>query len=197
MKYAKSFAILGIVAFGLVACAALTQSIWVSTTPPDAECVLSRDGEVVGVVRSTPGGMNLSKSKKDIYMVCRKAGYADAKIRVPSQKRKATIENVVSTAGIGWIIDSELGTNNEYKDRIKVTLRRNPVLPAPTRWQTVTDRIIAYDKPEGSGEANFMPSSVVLTLLQERAGWGLFEYKTLDGNRHRVWIAMKSVRKSQ
>lgn len=183
-------------AFGLAACSSLTQSIFVATTPPDAECTLARDGKVVGEVRSTPGGLVVGKSKKDIVMVCRKKGYADIRVIVPSHQRKATIENVAATGGVGWIIDSQLGTNNEYKDRITVTLRRLEVLPPPTFWQTVTDMIIAYKNHGGAGEANFMPTSVRLTLLSERAGWGHFEYKTLDGNRQRVWIAMKSVKKS-
>ncbi len=200
MKRVKSLAALrvmtlgGGMAFGLAACSTLTQSLFVATTPPDAKCILARDGKVVGEVLSTPGGIVVSKSKKDIVMVCRKKGYADVRVIVPSHLRKATIENVAATGGVGWIIDTKLGTNNEYKDRISVTLQRLETPKPPTIWHTVTDMIIAYQDHGGAGEANFMPTSARLTLLFERAGWGHFEYKTLDGNQHRVWIAMKSVK---
>ena len=197
MKSVKSLAALGLMVFGLAACSSLNQSLFVETAPPDAECTLVRDGMVVGEVSSTPGGMVIGKSKKDIVMICRKRGYADIRIIVPSHQRKATFENVAATGGVGWIIDSELGANNEYKDRITVTLKRLATpKPPPAVWHTVTDMIIAYKDHGGAGEANFMPSSVRLKLLIERAGWGHFEYKTLDGNRHRVWIAMTSVKKS-
>ena len=195
MKSVKLLATLGVMAFGLAACSSLNQSVFVATTPPDAECTLARGGKVVGKVSSTPGGMVIGKSKKDIVMVCRKQGYADIRVIVPSHQRKATFENVAASGGVGWFIDSELGTNNEYRDRITVTLQRLEVPPPPAVWHTVTDMIIAYKNHGGAGEANFMPSSVRLKLLDERAGWGHFEYITLDGNRHSVWIAMKSVKK--
>ncbi|MEE8516138.1 MAG: hypothetical protein V3T02_05805 [Alphaproteobacteria bacterium] len=194
----KSLAALGVMAFGLAACSSLNQYLFVATTPPDAACSLSRAGKVVGEVSSTPGGMVVGKSKKDIVMVCRKQGYADIRVIVPSHQRKATLENVAATGGVGWIIDSELGTNNEYSDRITVTLQRlEGPPPPPAVWHTVTDMIIAYKNHGGAGDANFMPTSIRLKLVDERAGWGHFEYKTLDGNRHRVWIAMNSVQESR
>lgn len=188
----------GGMAFGLAACSSLSQHLFVETMPPDAECTLARDGKVVGEVASTPGGMVISKSKKDIVMVCRKRGYEDIRVVVPSHQRKATFENVAATGGVGWIIDSQLGANDEYSDRITVTLKplKAPPKPPPV-WHTVTNMIIAYKNHGGAGEANFLPSSVRLKFLSERAGWGQFEYETLDGNRHRVWIDMKSVKKSR
>lgn len=201
MKSGKSLSTLkamtfgGAVAFGLAACSSLSQHLFVETTPPDAQCTLARDGKVVGRVSSTPGGMVVDRSKKDIVMVCRKQGYADIRVIVPSHQRPPTLQNVAAAGGVGWIIDSKLGANDEYRDKITVTMKRLATPTPPTFWKTVTNATLAYKKHGGVGPAKFLASSVRLSLLSERAGWGHFEFKTLDGKPHRVWISMKSVRK--
>lgn len=201
MKRVKTFAapgvmtIAGAVAFGLAACSTLSQHLFVQTTPPDARCTLARDGKVLGEIISTPGGMNVDKSKKDIVMVCRKQGYADIRVIVPSHQRPPTLQNVVAAGGVGWIIDSKLGANDEYRDKITVTMKRLATPTPPTFWKTVTNSTLTYQKHGGIGPSKFLASSFRLTLLTKRAGWGRFEYKTLAGKLKRVWISLKAVRK--
>ncbi|HVC51383.1 MAG TPA: hypothetical protein VND87_05130 [Stellaceae bacterium] len=52
--------------------------IMVTTMPPGANCTLTRHGEKIGDVASTPGIAMVSRSGDDVSITCRRAGFAEA-----------------------------------------------------------------------------------------------------------------------
>lgn len=52
------------------------QEVTVDSIPQGATCVLEREGSEIGLIQSTPGTVELSRSRQDINVTCNKAGYA-------------------------------------------------------------------------------------------------------------------------
>ena len=102
------------------------QTLTVNTTPAGATCVLNRNGQVIGQIQSTPGGIVVEKTKHDINVVCNKEGYLEATYFNKSDVAGATVGNVILGGGIGWAIDSASGADNKYTEIMNITL-----IPAP------------------------------------------------------------------
>lgn len=115
------------------ACSSITegtsQTLAFNSVPQGAECQLSREGNVVGTVR-TPGEIRVQKTKHDLELVCEKEGFEDATATLTSDTAAATFGNILVGGGIGWAIDSASGADNKYDDVTTVTL--TPVSPAST-----------------------------------------------------------------
>ena len=188
-----------------------SDTISFDTNPPGADCQLVRDGKVIGNV-TTPGGLTVQKTKDDIHVTCKKAGYQDATGQLTSEIQDETWGNIILGGGIGWAIDSASGADNDYADNITITLvplqgpqpAAGPLPPppngikpqsgvAPPDWHTVNDEVQGFD---GSGWRK-MPASVSLILVQQRADMGLFHYPGHNGTPAQVWIGMQDVRPSQ
>lgn len=121
----------GVVALiGLSACSSIiegtSQQISVVTNPPGASCRFDRNGETIGVVNPTPGGLVVKKSKHDIDVVCTKDGYEEARYHNKSGVEDATFGNIVLGGGIGWAIDSASGADNKYDPTVNLTLNAKP-----------------------------------------------------------------------
>lgn len=97
------------------------QEILVNTNPPGASCDLSRGGATIGRIASTPAAVTVSKTKDDIAVVCRKAGYRDASLVDRSGVSSAVAANALNGA-IGWGIDSITGADNKYDRTVNVAL---------------------------------------------------------------------------
>jgi hypothetical protein len=125
VSFRRLFLVL-VVIFTLSGCASIlsgtTQTITLNTNPPGARCELVREGRVVGVVENTPGAVTLKKTKHDMDVVCKKAGYADSKEFAKSGTAGATFGNIILGGGIGWAIDSAAGADNFYPEVITLTL---------------------------------------------------------------------------
>ena len=102
------------------------QTLTINTTPAGATCVLNRNGQVIGQIQSTPGGIVVEKTKHDINVVCNKEGYLEATYFNKSDVAGATVGNVILGGGIGWAIDSASGADNKYTEIMNITL-----IPAP------------------------------------------------------------------
>jgi len=98
-----------------------SQVINLTTTPIGADCVVTRDAELIGRV-TTPGNFNIDKSKHDIQVVCIKDGYDDAVFKIKSGNTIAGIGNIVVGFGVGFIIDSVAGSDNHYDTRVSISL---------------------------------------------------------------------------
>jgi hypothetical protein len=106
-----------------------TQTLAFDSDPTGAECVLNRNGEVIGNVK-TPGALVVKKTKHDINVVCKKDGYEDATALLKSDAAGATFGNILLGGGIGWAIDSASGADNKYTERTTVTMA--PIAAAAT-----------------------------------------------------------------
>jgi len=76
-------------------CAALLSGCWsgpdrteilVGTTPPGASCVLTRLGQPIATVASTPAIALVEPNPGQIDVSCSRPGFADAAITLPAQE---------------------------------------------------------------------------------------------------------------
>lgn len=124
----KNFAILLAAVVGLSACSTIvegtSQELIVNTTPEGADCALKREGQVIGRVNPTPGGITVKKSKHDITVVCTKKGYETATFFNKSDVAGATVGNIILGGGIGWAIDSANGADNKYATPMNIPMSK-------------------------------------------------------------------------
>jgi len=122
LMWRMSFAVL---ALALTACASLvegtTQELAVRTDPPGAQCVLTREGAVLGTVNATPGVVAVSKTRDDITVTCKRDGYKDASFVNHSGLAGIAYANAL-TAGIGSAIDAASGSDNKYESPVTIPL---------------------------------------------------------------------------
>ncbi len=101
-----------------------SQELIVNTTPEGADCALQREGQVIGRVNPTPGGITVKKSKHDITVVCTKKGYEKATFFNKSDGAGATVGNILLGGGIGWAIDSANGADNKYTTPMNIPMSK-------------------------------------------------------------------------
>lgn len=99
-----------------------SQEVTLSTNPPGASCDLIREGRIVGSVASTPGAVNLKKTKHDIQVICKKPGYQDATEYLESGTESATFGNIIAGGVVGWAVDSAAGADNKYPEVKTISL---------------------------------------------------------------------------
>jgi polysaccharide export outer membrane protein len=109
----------------LSACASLvegtTQNISVSTDPPGARCVLTRQGAALATVNSTPEVVTVKKTRDDITITCNREGYRQASLVNHSGLAGAAYANAL-TIGIGAAIDAASGSDNKYESPVTIPL---------------------------------------------------------------------------
>jgi hypothetical protein len=160
---------------GLSACSSIiegtSQQISVVTNPAGASCRFDRNGETIGVVNPTPGGLVVKKTKHDIDVICTKDGYEEARFHNKSGIQEATFGNIVLGGGIGWAIDSASGADNKYEPAVNMTLN-------PTPGGTPTEN----GKPDATASA---PEDR-LKKLQELKEKGLVSQDEYDQKRKQI-----------
>ena len=116
-----------------------------------ADCILSSPDGTTYYVR-TPGTVGIGKSRKDLTVHCRKAGYRDGIGTLRSSFDVLTLGNVV-TAGLGAGVDAATGAMHEYPKTIDVYMAPanddfiNFLAPeGPARW-TGQGRLDACGQP--------------------------------------------------
>ncbi len=128
MKFLIISAILAITLMGLSACSTIvegrSQELAIITNPPNASCQMVREGIPIGTVNPTPGSLYVEKTKYDIFVTCKKAGYEDATYLNHSGAAGATVGNILLGGGIGWAVDSATGADNKYDTPINLTLSK-------------------------------------------------------------------------
>jgi hypothetical protein len=135
-------ALLGVVLAQLTGCATIvkghSQQINVVTNPPGATCDLQRDGTSVATVNPTPGTATVDKSRKDLSISCRKAGYLASDGKVPSKFHPMTFGNVLFGGIIGFGVDAASGAMMEYEESITLRL-------VPEEFQSTAERDAYFD----------------------------------------------------
>ncbi len=118
------------------------QQVTINTTPDGAKCALSREGQVIGIANPTPQTLTLSKSRKDVTVLCQKAGYKEATAILDSEFESMTLGNLLIGGVIGVGVDAATGALNEYDNLITVPLTpETAVAPAPTAPLTIPSEI--------------------------------------------------------
>lgn len=106
-----------------------SQTLSVNTSPTDARCVLTREGQQIGVVDPTPGVVTIEKTKHDIIVECTKDGYQKATFVNHSDVNAATFGNILIGGGVGWAIDSATGSDNKYQAAMSLSLAKEEAVP--------------------------------------------------------------------
>lgn len=120
-RTAKAIAVLGLVAGCASIVSGTSQQVTIDSNPKGADCTLTRDGQMIGNVR-TPGGLVIKKTKHDIAIDCGKEGYQRSTATLASDVESTTFGNLLIGGAIGWAIDSATGADNKYDDVITVAL---------------------------------------------------------------------------
>jgi len=101
-----------------------SDSITVNSNPPGAVCNLMQNNRNIGQV-TTPGGITVKKTKHDIHVTCTKEGYQTASGYLNSDIESSTWGNIILGGGVGWVVDSAAGADNDYPDYITIALVPN------------------------------------------------------------------------
>lgn len=99
-------------------------------------CVVSRNGETLGVVNPTPGSLTVGKSASALNVRCERPGHQVAMTTVPSSFQAMTAGNLLLGGIIGLGVDAASGAINQYPSNIQLALAPQPVpvqvfVPAP------------------------------------------------------------------
>ncbi|MCP5422919.1 MAG: hypothetical protein H6959_08355 [Chromatiaceae bacterium] len=126
----------------LSGCATVTtgsdQSITITSVPDGAKCLMTRDGETIGAISSTPGSVLVNKDKDPITIECSLAGHQAATESVDSKFQGATLGNVLIGGVIGIAIDAGSGAMNKYPGAIEIVL-------VPERFTSTEERDTFFD----------------------------------------------------
>ena len=120
--------LVAVVALGFVAsaCATVvggtTQDVLIESQPPGAECKIDRLGANIGVVKPTPGRVNIARSKDNVIVSCAQEGYEQSNEVLVSSFTGATVGNLLLGGLVGVVVDAASGANNKYPDRVLVVL---------------------------------------------------------------------------
>ncbi|HXY62289.1 MAG TPA: hypothetical protein VEJ22_05090 [Nitrospirota bacterium] len=110
----------------LSGCATITkgssQTMTVDTKPPGARCILSRVGQKIAEVNSTPGSITVKKSSDPISVSCTKDGYQESAGTLESHFQAMTFGNILFGGLIGVVVDSSSGAAHEYEPLVTITL---------------------------------------------------------------------------
>jgi hypothetical protein len=125
---------LGLAGMAVGGCSSIVQGadqdIAINSNPPGASCILEREGQRIGELTSTPGSVNVSKTKHDITIICDKDGYQTATYINESGWESGSgaagiALDVVLTLGISSAIDSATGADNKYESSVNITMIPN------------------------------------------------------------------------
>lgn len=123
-----------------------TQEVFVESDPAGAECRIDRMGANVGVVKPTPGRVNVSRSKETMIVTCVREGYEPSNEVLASSFSGATIGNLLLGGIVGIVVDASSGANNKYPDRVVVVLTPESFPDEPSRdrhFEAVKERLRA------------------------------------------------------
>ncbi len=125
VAYGRLMALVGL-ALASSACATVvggtTQEVFIETDPPAAECRVDRLGANVGLVKPTPGRVNVSRSKETMVVSCTREGYEQSNEVLASSFTGATVGNILLGGIVGIVVDAASGANNKYPDKVIVIM---------------------------------------------------------------------------
>lgn len=107
-----------------------SQSMTVSTSPPNASCAVDRMGERIGAVPQTPGSLRVDKSKNSLTVTCAKPGYQTTSVTRSPSFSLVTLGNAVAGGVIGVGVDFATGANFKYPEKVQMGLQADTRYPA-------------------------------------------------------------------
>lgn len=107
------------------------DNITIETEPPQAACVVTRDGVQEAIVNPTPGTFALRKSKRDIVITCNKEGYEQSVGSLSSDLQPAFLGNILIGGLIPAAVDWSTGAYVDYPPTITIPLIETPRAAAP------------------------------------------------------------------
>jgi hypothetical protein len=120
-------------AFALGACATIiegtTQTITVDVAPPTGSCVVSRQGEELGISTPEKRAVTISKSQHTLQFACSAPGYMPKTDTLESSLAAATVASFF-LLDFG-IVDAASGAWKKYPERVTVILQPDPRPLAP------------------------------------------------------------------
>jgi len=169
--------ILAIMAVALGGCATVlegtTQVVSVDSDPRGASCDLFRETLNIGAA-TTPGAVMVTKSRLDITLICKKAGYEDANGSIKSGTSVALAGNAAVGGLVGLAVDAASGAANKYDNMTFVTLTPKPGQPpAPALSSTQPGpamQPVVFDAPIGQEFRNALTVGPVQVPLLD-GGW--------------------------
>ncbi len=87
-----------------------TQNIRVYSFPSEATCTFTREGKVIGNIR-TPSTITVERDRKPIEVLCTKAGFEEA-------RKVLTARQVPQTNALAYIVDRASGAESNYDDSV-------------------------------------------------------------------------------
>jgi hypothetical protein len=119
---------------GLSGCGTVTQgvsqNITVTTSPPGAQCELSRDGGHLATLYSTPETVHVHKSGDDMVLTCSKRGYETASTVLESGYGIGVFGNAIVGGLVGAAIDVYDGAAYKYPGSAAVQFTPAKIDPA-------------------------------------------------------------------
>jgi hypothetical protein len=134
MKFATMAVLTSTAALMLSGCATVTEGksdpLAITTVPVDgAKCTLKNG---VGTwYLTTPGSVEIHKSKTDLEITCTKPGYQDAHVTLESHLEGWTFGNLILGGVIGIGVDAASGAMNHYQKALQITLYPVGTAPVP------------------------------------------------------------------
>jgi membrane-associated protease RseP (regulator of RpoE activity) len=130
----RNLVIASVAALAASGCSTLTegtsQTIAVTTTPPGALCMLTRDGQPIATIGPTPGTATVDRSTREILVTCHKTGFGDVSYADQADLAAATFGNIM-TGGVGFAVDFATGADIKYNGTVNIALART-VTEVPT-----------------------------------------------------------------
>jgi len=108
-----------------------SQSITVDVYPPTGNCIVSRQGEQLGISTPEKRVVSISKSQHDLQFSCSAPGYQSKTEALSSNMAAATVASFF-LLDFG-IVDAASGAWKKYPERITVVLQPLPPTAAPRR----------------------------------------------------------------
>lgn len=97
-----------------------TSSIAVITDPPGSTCQVKRDGQIIAVVKPTPGTATISKSVRPIAIDCTHPRSQPGASVVNPEFQAMTLGNVLLGGVIGLAIDAASGAMGTYPANVTI-----------------------------------------------------------------------------
>jgi hypothetical protein len=115
-----------VLALGLGGCATVvegtSQNMMIVTHPPGASCTVSRQGQQIAAVISTPGNVNIGKSKNDLAVTCTKEGFEPTTAVYSSTFNGTTFGNLILGGVAGAVIDASTGASYNYPQEVSIAM---------------------------------------------------------------------------
>ena len=149
-----------------------SQGITLESDPSGAACSITRDGQKLASVNSTPTQVMLSKGWSDLSVDCTREGSAPSKTAIPSTFQPWALANILLGGIIGFIVDGASGAITEYPTIVETFL-------APSEFASEKERDAFFDQKRAAIEDEAAKASTeVRDRFQISKGMG----QSIDSN---------------